>query len=374
MTAPVSLLPVSTTVDMATGTSLPATDSAENGETNPFTQLLQGIVAIQNGTDQPSGLPFMVELSVNGELDSEGSLLPDQGQSLALSDLINPFMSLSMVDGQQQASLNLPATAGISVLDNKSAATLPGYLAAMSALQSNNPALRTKEATAGAQLMKGADVNAVVLPELASQQKFEQAVAGMANKMAVALEQQVSAKADNSTLSLTTNTQNLSAINMATAGTSARVDATSLAPPITVPPQNPAWTQQVGERMQWMINQKMQKVEIRLDPPELGSMEVRIVMNKDQAQVTFAAPSAQVRDALEAALPRLREMMSEQGLNLADVDVGQHSLAQQNSDKNTEDFAENGTNDAGDNAVVEQVEDIQTGRVLSSNGILDAYV
>jgi flagellar hook-length control protein FliK len=56
-------------------------------------------------------------------------------------------------------------------------------------------------------------------------------------------------------------------------------------------------------------------------------MEVRIDLTKDQAQVTFLSPHAGVRDALEGQMQRLREMFTQQGMNLMDVNVSDQSLA-----------------------------------------------
>jgi flagellar hook-length control protein FliK len=70
-------------------------------------------------------------------------------------------------------------------------------------------------------------------------------------------------------------------------------------------------------------------VELKLNPAHLGPIEVRVQMQNDQAQVSFVAQHGPVRDALEAALPRLREMFTAKGFNLVDVNVSQHSFAEQ---------------------------------------------
>jgi flagellar hook-length control protein FliK len=61
--------------------------------------------------------------------------------------------------------------------------------------------------------------------------------------------------------------------------------------------------------------------EIKLRPPSLGAMEVRVVMEADKAHVHFASPNSAVRDLLEAALPRLREALAQDGLALGDASV-----------------------------------------------------
>lgn len=78
----------------------------------------------------------------------------------------------------------------------------------------------------------------------------------------------------------------------------------------------------LGQRLMMMVNNKMQTAEIKLDPPELGSMMVRIQVQNDQAHLHVVAQQPHTRDMLEQALPRLRELMQEQGLQLADAQVG----------------------------------------------------
>ena len=97
---------------------------------------------------------------------------------------------------------------------------------------------------------------------------------------------------------------------------------------VETPFRQPGWDQALSERVLWAANQKMQSAEIKLNPPQLGPIEVRIQMHQDQAQVSFTSQHAAVREALEAALPRLREMFSASGFEL-DVNVSQHSFAQQ---------------------------------------------
>ncbi|ADJ29032.1 flagellar hook-length control protein FliK [Nitrosococcus watsonii] len=93
--------------------------------------------------------------------------------------------------------------------------------------------------------------------------------------------------------------------------------------------QESGWGEELGERMTWLVKDKLQFAELRLTPPQLGPLEARINMHHDEASITFHAPQAAVREALEAALPRLRESFAEQGLNLVNVDVSQQGFSEQ---------------------------------------------
>lgn len=97
-------------------------------------------------------------------------------------------------------------------------------------------------------------------------------------------------------------------------------------PALTRPLSHPNWNQEVGERIIWMNNRGISSAEIRMNPQNMGPITVRIDVDAEQqTSVSFTAQNADVRTALEASIPRLREMLSSQNLNLADVNVSQQS-------------------------------------------------
>lgn len=90
-----------------------------------------------------------------------------------------------------------------------------------------------------------------------------------------------------------------------------------------------AWESNLGSRLQMLVGQNIQTAEIRLDPPELGVLDIKIKVTNDIATVNIASSHTHVRDALESAVPKLREMFEESGLSLGDVNVKQESFSQQ---------------------------------------------
>ncbi|WP_246029003.1 flagellar hook-length control protein FliK [Parashewanella tropica] len=82
------------------------------------------------------------------------------------------------------------------------------------------------------------------------------------------------------------------------------------------------------QQLMAMVNKGIGQAEIRLDPPELGHMTVRIQVQNDQTQVQFQVANPQARDLLEQAQPRLRDMLAEQGMNLADSQISYHDGGQ----------------------------------------------
>ncbi len=77
----------------------------------------------------------------------------------------------------------------------------------------------------------------------------------------------------------------------------------------------------LNERLQFMLLNGQNSAEIQLDPPELGSLQVRVTTRHEQTSVIFVAPNNAVRDALEQQLPRLRDTLEGAGLQLNDASV-----------------------------------------------------
>ncbi|EKO3903564.1 flagellar hook-length control protein FliK [Vibrio fluvialis] len=85
----------------------------------------------------------------------------------------------------------------------------------------------------------------------------------------------------------------------------------------------------MAERVQVMMSKNLKHVDIRLDPPELGRLHIRMNMHGDGASVQFTVSNQQARDVLEHSMPRLREMLAQQGVQLADTSVQQQNSGQQ---------------------------------------------
>lgn len=97
-----------------------------------------------------------------------------------------------------------------------------------------------------------------------------------------------------------------------------------------------AWDNQVSQRIVYMVG-KEQAATLTLNPPDLGPVQIVLNVTNDQATVAFSSDQLDVRQALENALPRLREMMSESGIALGnatvDANVPDGRQQQQDSDR-----------------------------------------
>ncbi len=98
---------------------------------------------------------------------------------------------------------------------------------------------------------------------------------------------------------------------------------------VDLPVGQPKWNTEFAQKVVWLTNQQQQVAEIRLNPAHLGPVEVMLTISQDQATAQFSSPHLAVRDAIEQALPRLREMMADSGIQLGNVTVGADSFQQE---------------------------------------------
>lgn len=78
-----------------------------------------------------------------------------------------------------------------------------------------------------------------------------------------------------------------------------------------------------GGNVAWMAEQRIGHAQLHVSPDHLGPIEVRLQLDGSQVQASFLSAQPDVRHALEASLPRLRELLGQHGLQLAQADVGQ---------------------------------------------------
>lgn len=94
---------------------------------------------------------------------------------------------------------------------------------------------------------------------------------------------------------------------------------------LDTPVAQPEWAEGIGERIVWLSDNRVNDAQIRLNPGHLGPIEVRVSVGEDQARVSFIAHHAATREALEAATPRLREMLAAHGFGSVNVNISHES-------------------------------------------------
>jgi len=142
---------------------------------------------------------------------------------------------------------------------------------------------------------------------------------------------------------------------------------------IAVPVGQPGWNQALGTQVAWFVSQNISAASLRLNPQHLGPMEVEVSLDGDKASINFTSQQGMVREALESAIPRLREMLSENGLNLVNVNISQQDMSRQNSQSmpGSRYGANIADTEGGGNEEISGLRTRQT--VIYTQGLVDLY-
>ncbi len=113
----------------------------------------------------------------------------------------------------------------------------------------------------------------------------------------------------------------------------ASTPAAPLAAPVLTQPADPAngYDDGFSGHVTWLAGQRIGQAEIRVVPEHLGAIDIRLQMDGNNVRAEFHSTQPEVRQALEASLPRLREMLGQHGLQLAHAGVGQGQGGQRQS-------------------------------------------
>lgn len=103
--------------------------------------------------------------------------------------------------------------------------------------------------------------------------------------------------------------------------TEARINAA-----IDAPLRSPAFANELSDKVVWLATRQGQFADLSLNPAQMGTVEVRLTLSGGDASAQFYSPNPAVRDAIDAALPRLRELMSQAGINLGEAGVREQAF------------------------------------------------
>ncbi len=127
------------------------------------------------------------------------------------------------------------------------------------------------------------------------------------------------------------------------------------------------WDAEVGQKVVWMVNRMESRAELSLTPPQLGKVDVSITVSGEQTSATFVAASPAAREALEQALPRLREILAEAGISLGQASVNAESPRDERKESAALTAAGRGE------AQAERAEATVTQWARTGNGLIDTF-
>ncbi|WP_436323153.1 flagellar hook-length control protein FliK [Vibrio cidicii] len=301
------------------------TEQALNGEDQ---QILQGLLDGQLQVEDPAVLAALPALSTVLVAASNAELNTLRSDGVANAPR-------AAIDWNQAAPIDNAHTAKES--GAKLAATTTALSQAVhSALQNSQPTAQAlvtaqptgdKAPTAG--LPDGLAPNAMAALQSTAQPNVTPTKglqAALAASGLTALKGKSASEPSSERATNTTHSSLYSAQGAPTTGGQVRAEAASQVP---MQLTREMASDQVAEKVQMMMSKNLKNLDIRLDPPELGRMQIRMTMNNDLAHVHFTVSNPQAREMIEQTLPRLREMLAQQGMQLADSSVQQQASGQQ---------------------------------------------
>jgi flagellar hook-length control protein FliK len=132
---------------------------------------------------------------------------------------------------------------------------------------------------------------------------------------------------------------------------------------LPTPVHDARWADALAHRLVLMAREGESVASLKLVPVDLGPLDIQISVRDGEASVHFGAAHAETRAVLESSMPRLRELLSAQGLQLTNSSVSHQSGGQNRPERSAA---------AGSvNAVGEETE-VTTANIVSTS-LLDIY-
>jgi len=157
----------------------------------------------------------------------------------------------------------------------------------------------------------------------------------------------------------------------ATGGTPAPLANNHIAAPL----HSPAWPEEFSQKVSWISTQQNQTAELHLNPPDLGPLHIVLNVSDNQATALFSSPHSAVREAIENALPKLREIMADNGIMLGNATVNDQSPRDSGASgfmgSRAEGRSDRSTQDAGSNSAALADRPVVAAR--RHNGMVDTF-
>lgn len=329
----VSVISTSTASVVSANSGIAATGtSTTEGLPGDFAALLFGEI---QSLLAPAGAKSEQSISTTG-LD-EATKLPASADTEAPASIVDPSVMAALLgNAQVTPTLPPPPTPGneaLPPLDKSTEKLLSGVSATTIGKDAKSASPMPESDKKGTTLLAPAE-KAFVAPSLAPGQGRSEAA-----NIAV----------DSRTMDAASAAMANAANTLATGRQSAEAASAARQTSIDTPLHANSWPQQFSEKIVWLARNDQQTAQININPPQLGPIQITVNLSGDQATLAFASPHAEVRQAIESALPQLKEMLSTAGINLGQSNVGAN-LSQQNPDNPF--HAANGNRSANENAIL----------------------
>jgi len=253
-----------------------------------------------------------------------------------------------LANGSQTASSShndpLTPNAGVATVVGAAASQSAGMGAGSD--NSNSMAGRQQSTNLGAMLAEG-DVDSELAQPSDKTSAFLAALKSLAKEGGKGADVQsvvqTGAKSQSAQVSqMITQLSSLQSVSQTQAATSltalSAADSTPAMMTIATSMRQQGWDRAMGERLVFMARNGIQEAQIQVNPRQLGPIDIKVSVNQEQqTHVTFVTTTNAAREVVDAAMPRLREMFDQAGLNLAESEVSQREQQQSGKGESADD-------------------------------------
>lgn len=313
------------TVDKATLTQAVTTGEEDGSLTlddNDLSKMIAAIQLLPNGSLKGTD-PSSVKTAALTDKDKDSKA--DDATNLPVQALFAQLAAQQQPAQQVQtatAALTQTATSGDATDADKKSALLAGLTSASSLLTDDGKTAVTDSAAATpAATHTASKSSSAATPDFSSALASMTAATGNA-----ALTPQTESRTTDGIQNLVNN----AAVAVSSAPVSTTPTTTSVVNSPSTPLLNaqlgtPEWQQQLGQQVMMFNRQGLQSAELRLHPQDLGSIQVSMKIENNQAQLHFVSGHSAVRSAIEAAMPDLKTALADNGISLGQSSVGSDS-------------------------------------------------
>lgn len=313
------------TVDKATLTQAVTTGEEDGSLTlddNDLSKMIAAIQLLPNGSLKGTD-PSSVKTAALTDKDKDSKA--DDATNLPVQALFAQLAAQQQPAQQVQtatAALTQTATSGDATDADKKSALLAGLTSASSLLTDDGKTAVTDSAAA-----TPAATHTASKSSSAATPDFSSALASMTAATGNAA---VTPQTESRTTDGIQNLVNNAAVAVSSAPVSTTPTTTSVVTSPSTPLLNaqlgtPEWQQQLGQQVMMFNRQGLQSAELRLHPQDLGSIQVSMKIENNQAQLHFVSGHSAVRSAIEAAMPDLKTALADNGISLGQSSVGSDS-------------------------------------------------
>lgn len=324
------------------------TDSTETSKNSPLDQLTQTL-----NTETKEDTPTDVSSTRESQGDTAAllaslGLLPTE-RELKPAPAANTASDLSGATGAIDQS---STTTLFSRLQNATSGKQSALQESTAATDTSSPAGNTAPIT---------DANAAKFAVTANIENNQEYTA---TADALASADNVGTDASASSASATTSH------HLPTSHTTASKSALSIETPVS----HTNWSNDFGQKIVWMANNDKQSAQLTLTPPQMGTIEISVSIDNNNATASFTSSNPEVREAIETALPRLREMFANAGIDLGQTNVSAESFRQQQENAKSGQAASQWADDEAILATeLSSLISSQTIRTQSGIGLVDLF-